>query len=417
MKISTAHIEVKDSDLEPLIKHFQRSRSCKCKPLINQLHNIFNTEIEQFISDESRNQSQYGIRELLVSKEHNLLIHINTEETGSLLERHIFIEFRILYQNEHDLEKFYSVLKRFVKEIPILPGTIHEKRTADTFAEDLQTRSPNGKIIEDIKYSTLLTKLGDNQTRETLSQLIKVTEVYGLTIPKTHLYGIFAEDYETVDEHILKMSTDPDFFQNYFSYTCRDCLHTSLLFEDKIKAEEIRPHISSSCPSCGKDRLELTESIKPTKAAIKLNNSGVWLENLVYNILSQIAFETYACRFMENIEFDVIAVYLDDIFLIECKDTSFGQKDLLALSVNAQELRADRIVVITTKPVHENVKKHISKIGSSRKRRDLRTFRVPYVTIIENVSTREEIIEKLIGLFEKQRLDYLDEYFDINIEI
>lgn len=103
---------------------------------------------------------------------------------------------------------------------------------------------------------------------------------------------------------------------------------------------------------------------------------------------------------VESFELDVVAMIHSKIVLVECKDTSFGQNDFVNLSAKAEEIDADVIGVVTTQPLHENVKGLIE-----RRKRDAERS----VFVIEDVQEPDRIRSGIQNEVENLKRDYIQE--------
>ena len=63
----------------------------------------------------------------------------------------------------------------------------------------------------------------------------------------------------------------------------------------------------------------------------------------------------------DNDELDVVGVGLNKSILVECKDGAFGQNDLYSLMIQAGDIGSDVVLIVTTQPVHSNVKTTLDK--------------------------------------------------------
>ena len=109
------------------------------------------------------------------------------------------------------------------------------------------------------------------------------------------------------------------------------------------------------------------------------------------------------CNIYDNNEYDGISIIKDCIVLIECKDTSFGQNDLYTCMIKAEEIKAETIVIITTKEVHPNVKKQIEKFQKTNKKK--------LYLISSNVV--KEIEKDLVNIFEEKKVKDIKELKEI----
>lgn len=93
---------------------------------------------------------------------------------------------------------------------------------------------------------------------------------------------------------------------------------------------------------------------------------GVWLEKHVDDLLKERVEYTWPGKMNSDDELDNVFIFTEKMFLVECKDTSFGMSDLYSIMVKAKAIEADEIIVITTQDVHANVKAKINDLNNSR---------------------------------------------------
>ena len=91
------------------------------------------------------------------------------------------------------------------------------------------------------------------------------------------------------------------------------------------------------------------------------------------------------------------------VILLECKDTSFGQNDFINLNAKAQETKADVVGIITTQPLHENVKRLLER---TNKQSRLNIF------YSENTDNREKIEAAVKNQMDSVRDTYIQKLFN-----
>lgn len=72
---------------------------------------------------------------------------------------------------------------------------------------------------------------------------------------------------------------------------------------------------------------------------------------------------------VETNELDALATFAESVWLVECKDSRFGQNDLYVTAIKAEAVGADHVVVLTTNDIHENVQQAANQIRESGRRR------------------------------------------------
>ena len=97
---------------------------------------------------------------------------------------------------------------------------------------------------------------------------------------------------------------------------------------------------------------------------LKVVKQGLWLELLAKEIMDRHCSKAWAGQFFNSNEIDVIGTISDYTVLIECKDRSFGLKDLFFTIEKANDVWADIVILITTQPLHANVKLKIPSAKS-----------------------------------------------------
>lgn len=91
--------------------------------------------------------------------------------------------------------------------------------------------------------------------------------------------------------------------------------------------------------------------------------------------------------------------------LIECKDTTFGANDLSVLAMKAMQLSADKVIIITTRDVHQNV---LDAIPEMTRGLDARSFEV-----ISQPSA-SEIRKELDAYLDRLATEYVQSWLEPN---
>jgi hypothetical protein len=82
---------------------------------------------------------------------------------------------------------------------------------------------------------------------------------------------------------------------------------------------------------------------------------GLWLEHLVTESLRPFTTQVWTGAIVAQYEIDVLARIAGQLVVVECKDTSLGQRDYIMTQRKAQIAHADAVLLISTQPLHSNV--------------------------------------------------------------
>jgi hypothetical protein len=106
--------------------------------------------------------------------------------------------------------------------------------------------------------------------------------------------------------------------------------------------------------------------MRPESCAVR---QGLWLEWLTYRLLRSHTSLLWHGVMAGGHELDVIGVMNENVFTVECKDTSLGVNDMIVAIHKAKQLSADLVLLVTTRPIHPNVHfaidQHLSRTESS----------------------------------------------------
>jgi hypothetical protein len=113
---------------------------------------------------------------------------------------------------------------------------------------------------------------------------------------------------------------------------------------------------------------------------------------------------------IDSDEVDVLAVAYDQIVLVECKDTSFGQNDLYITSTKAENVGARTVVVVSTRDVHSNVTQAAERTARNRDDRLYTRAARPRVLHIISEHSADSIRSKILSVLEEMATRHLGDW-------
>jgi hypothetical protein len=251
-----------------------------------------------------------------------------------------------------------GILWRCIDQGLAKPGLPEETREVERIGTSLQTLSPNGKLLADPAVGSVLRRLYDVQARRLLKRIVStfgtepattdallqaVTATGGGRPPKKALAELLQADGLLRESCVIG---------------CARCGERALTFATRQRAERaLKEAADPICAFCRQGRLAVLDAYAASEHAAKGLEQGLWLESLVHETLQPESLVALAGRMLEAFELDVACVTYGHVMLIECKDAPFGQNDYVNLVFKAQELRAKVVGIVTTNPLHENVKR------------------------------------------------------------
>lgn len=207
------------------------------------------------------------------------------------------------------------------------------------------------------------------------------------------------EAFKGRQEALRAILEDEAAFTKHFIVGCDNCGISHLGFDTRSRAEEVATEAGDRCFTCGEQNLIVLDSFSVTNEFWNSIQQGLWLESLADDVMNERTEHVWTCRMFENNELDVLAVYLDNTVLIECKDSSFGQNELYVTSAKAEDVRADEVIVISTKDIHPNVRSAAERIGGGT-----RVFR-KFTLLSEE--TYDDIRQTLLGELERMEIEHV----------
>lgn len=311
-----------------------------------------------------------------------------------------YIDIILVAANEQSLSVLREALEAVAHLKESQKGTHRERMQIRQLRESLNNMSPNGKMICDEGVAAVLHNLYNPSVRTVVRSIMDVwgTESASLQIMNSYIVDGSALNEIKSDQLDTILSND-DLFEKTFIIGCDTCGSNSLEFKTEKEARAtIRKATSVNCKLCREGTLG-TETAFKIKAPIAQGlRQGLWLEKLVSDAFEPESSLLLTGRMVETFELDVVAILFSQIVLIECKDTSFGQNDYVNLIAKANEINADIAGVVTTQPVHENVKRLIERHGQETGREFF---------VIEDMMDSESISKALSRQVDKVRESFV----------
>jgi len=291
-----------------------------------------------------------------------LLCRVALERSVALARgRDMHLVISVVCDGEEGIERATAILWRCIDQQSARGGRPEESRQAERIRSSLQALSPNGKLLADPTMGPVVRQLYDVQARRLLRRIV---DTFG-TEPATGeaLLRAFAmRGAGRPPKKALTELLEPDgMFRQSYLIGCGDCGERALTFATRRQAERaLKQAADRRCSFCRRGTLAVLDAYAASEAAAKALQQGLWLESLVHETLQPESLVALAGRMLGAFELDVACVIYGHVLLVECKDAPFGQNDYVNLVVKAQELGADVLGVVTTNPLHENVKRLVA---------------------------------------------------------
>jgi len=331
--------------------------------------------------------------EILISESRKILLQLRI--VTHFEYKFELLEIKIVSENTDEFVLLKDLIQNFrgVKELS--QGTLAEKKEIERFNKEFRL-SPHGKKLVDKKYENVFPILYDDKIREMLFNIIDTFAGVPLTVDIFEKFSKSLKDKKTADR-IVKNST---LISKDYMITCRECgSFSSLAFEKKSQAEETLQKAQYICPNCTRDNPEIIETFRVRKEAIQGLKEGLWLEKFVDHTLREETENVWSGVTVDTIELDNVAILNERTYLVECKDTSFGQNDFYILMEKARKVDANVVIVVTTREVHQNVDSAIKKYQEEGERE---------IHVIESGKIKK-ISSKFKDLMKKRREEYISE--------
>lgn len=229
-------------------------------------------------------------------------------------------------------------------------------------AESLQKPSPNGKRLSDDEFLTECKQLIDNDTRGDLQTLQRTFQDTPVTRENLELLERFSSN----PKRTMSLLNDSSLMSVEYGAKCRGCEDISLVFGDRSSCASIIAGSGARCVQCRNESFEIIELYRPKKVLVEALQQGLWLEALGLDCLKNRTNHVWAGHMAGSDEVDAIAVYADQVVLLECKDTSFGQNEFYVARAKAENVDATQVCVLTTRDIHANVESVIKQANEAR---------------------------------------------------
>jgi len=368
-------------------------------PTLFNIEKNFKNKIEKFGLDFKGSLLPPSSCEVLVEKKRDVLLIIKTGTRTSFVGQNIHIIF--VAKDDYSVEKIIKSLEKIKDLKGLREGTYYDYISKTDFDEKLAKLSPQGKILDDKKNEEIFISLYELQNRDLVKQVKGMT---GFPLTKDEIREKIKFDKK---DELLKQLINKDIFSKTYRFQCKNCERTLYSMDFKIREDAQKALESGSfiCPNnkcrAKQQAATIAEVFFPTEMALRVSG-GSWLEKLVDLELKKYTPNVWSCRVFENDEFDNVFVFRDKTTVVECKDTSFGQKDLYNTIVKARNIEANKIIVVTTENLHNNVSMQIKKVNENEE--DIK------ITVING--SEEEIIKKIGFFFERVNRDYVSGLFE-----
>lgn len=238
-------------------------------------------------------------------------------------------------------------------------GTSLEAQIAKSLEEQVK-EGTHTKLLSDPEFTLSLESLYDPTIRQ---QFRSFVDTFGdSAISGTLIEEILPRVGDLKKSEIRRLINNENWFSKQFSIGCYRCGAFTLAFSTRKEAQEsLKPSISRKCFRCAEDTLDVIETFALREALLKGLTEGLWLEHLVHQIIQPVSVFSSGGIIFENFEIDVVSVSWENIILFECKDTSFGERDFWMSVPKAQALDANVLWIVTTQPLHDNVKNALDR--------------------------------------------------------
>lgn len=316
-----------------------------------------------------------------------------------------YLNLVIIGEDELAGSQLLGDCRSILGEQEAIKGTSREAEIAKDLEERV-TESTHGKLLSNSELASPLEILYDPGIRK---QLRSFVDTFGdSTVSGAFIEEILPKRSELKKSEIRRLVNNDSWFSKQFSLGCSRCGASTLAFLTREEAQESLSHSTSrKCFMCEENTLGIVETFALREALLK-GLQGLWLEHLVHQLVQPTSVFSVAGVMLENFEIDVISVTSENVILFECKDTSFGERDFWMSVPKAQSAGAGILWIVTTEPLHENVKKAID--GQKRQER----FQI---FITENFADQQSIASDVFQRLEQVQGAFLKNLFTHEAEL
>jgi hypothetical protein len=242
-----------------------------------------------------------------------------------------------------------------------------EARLIERLGASLSESTADGATLADEEARQRIRELYDDRLREALSRLLGTARGARAREAMEWLRP-FADDAET--RHVL--FGNPAIFAQRYAVSCRTCETAPYIaFAERGRAEAIIEELGRTCANCGEQTLEVAEFYRIAEEFASAIQRGLWLRSLVGDAVAGRTDAFWVSRKIGRIEYDVVAVHADDVFLFACKDGPLSAADIYTASRAAEQLDVKSVILVTTAEVPRKAQDAVSALSTG-----LRTYHV-----------------------------------------
>ncbi len=284
-------------------------------------------------------------------------------------------------------------------------GSHQDVSMARRLQSQMGNLSPNGRRLSDGAARESFRQLYDDRLRGSLSS---VTDIFG----DAPLTMDFLESVRNDAPDLFSEGRPPEsVFDRQFLVSCDDCEERHLAFDSRRDAEHAVADGKAKCATCGEGSFTVEEAFVVRQHCLAGMSQGLWLESLAADVLAAYSQQVWSGQMVGTNELDVVGVFAESLWLVECKDSRFGQNDLYVTAMKADAIRADQVVVLTTNDIHDNVRQAERQMRESGTRRRSR-FR--FVSS-EEASVLQDEFEKILAAAQMRHLrDWLNSQAEVS---
>lgn len=287
------------------------------------------------------------------------------ELMGEPPEETRILDLIIISEDELTGSQLLADCRSILGEQEAIRGTTREAKIAKSLEERIK-EGPHGKLLTTPEFTSSLEILYDPAVRKRLRSFVDIFA--DSTVSVAVIEEILPSQCGLKKSEVRRLINDERLFSKRFSVGCNRCGASYLTFPTREEAQESLKHaVSRKCFRCDAEALDVIETFALREVLLIGLTQGLWLEHLVHQLVQPASVFSVAGIMLENFEIDVISVISGNVILFECKDTSFGERDFWMSVPKARAAGADTLWIVTTEPLHENVKRAID--GQKRQER------------------------------------------------
>lgn len=342
-----------------------------------------------------------GEQEILICPDRRALV------TAELVsgDEHRYLQTVIIFEEDSAKDALLKALSEVTQlKAEATKGTVRDEIQVRKLEGVMEELSANGQKLAAPTFQSVLQKLFDLKIREI------VRDVYGAYKEALVAAPLLkkSEVLRRYTEVTNKVLSDADLFIRKYKISCKKCEERystfpliPLVYDSKEAAQVALD--SSENQKCGicSEPLGVEESFSLRDIAWQSVQQGLWLEYLTYSVAEKKAVAAFAGRMVGLHELDVVAVLGEEIILFECKDTSLGHNDLFITAGKAQAIGASKVCMITTRDIHDNVKKTVEELSRPWERE----------FTLEQAEEETEIRSKITNFLENIEKNYIQHIF------